>query len=118
MHAGVCARPVPAYPFAPHVQLHHLPASAAQERPDTDMRGEEISERRAIVNARRQRRGLDHRVLASEAGVVMNARDTEVVASSKLSPVERARCLQSARQQPRANRARNGYESRSRGAPR
>jgi hypothetical protein len=65
--------------------------------PDTDMRGEEISERRAIVNARRERCGLDHRVLASEARVAVDARDRGVAAKSKWSAVESTRGLQSAR---------------------
>jgi hypothetical protein len=62
--------------------------------------------------------GLDHGVLVSEAGVVVNTRDSKVVARSKWSAVESARGLQSARQPPRADRAENIHESCSRGEPR
>jgi hypothetical protein len=73
------------------------------------MRGEEISERRAIVNARRQRRRLDHPVLASEAEVAVDARDSGIVPKSKWSAVESTRRLQSARQPPHANREGNAH---------
>jgi hypothetical protein len=83
VHTGVCARHAPAHPWTPHIRLHDLPVRAAQECPDGDMRRERFSDRHATVDACRERYGLDDRVLVSDAGVVVDARDPEVLAKSK-----------------------------------
>jgi hypothetical protein len=50
-------------------------AQPSRSRPETDMQCERSAERRAIIDARRERWELDLRVLVSDAGLTVDARD-------------------------------------------